>query len=68
MDKAYARCKAVLTEHRSLVDALVKVLLEKETVDGPELYELFTSVRAACLPAARLLLPAPPALPACLPP
>ncbi|KAJ1638736.1 hypothetical protein T492DRAFT_624169 [Pavlovales sp. CCMP2436] len=41
VDKAYARCKHTLTEHKSLVDRLVKLLLEKETVDGPELYALF---------------------------
>ncbi|KAG8457721.1 hypothetical protein KFE25_013227 [Diacronema lutheri] len=43
VDKAYAKCKATLTEHRALVDALVERLVDKETVDGPELYELFTA-------------------------
>mmetsp|Transcript_21898 Transcript_21898/g.59069 ORF Transcript_21898/g.59069 Transcript_21898/m.59069 type:complete len:691 (-) Transcript_21898:567-2639(-) len=41
VDSAYAKCKETLLEHRSLLDKLTERLLEKETVDGPELYTLF---------------------------
>eukprot|EP00307_Rebecca_sp_RCC1486_P006549 CAMPEP_0119434194 /NCGR_PEP_ID=MMETSP1335-20130426/50544_1 /TAXON_ID=259385 /ORGANISM="Chrysoculter rhomboideus, Strain RCC1486" /LENGTH=690 /DNA_ID=CAMNT_0007460049 /DNA_START=12 /DNA_END=2084 /DNA_ORIENTATION=+ len=41
VDRAYNKCYDTLAEHRGLLDALTTKLIEKETVDGPELYELF---------------------------
>ena len=38
--KAYDNCKAALTENRDLLDELTGRLVEKETVDFRELYEM----------------------------
>ena len=38
--KAYDNCKAALTENRDLLDELTERLVEKETVDFRELYEM----------------------------
>jgi hypothetical protein len=37
VDEAYSTCKQALADNRSLLDATVDALLEKETIDGPEL-------------------------------
>jgi cell division protease FtsH len=38
VDEAYEEVLALLTEHRSKLDALALALLEKETLDGPDAY------------------------------
>jgi cell division protease FtsH len=40
VDEAYTLCKQTLAENRSLLDATVDALLEKETIDGLELDSL----------------------------
>jgi ATP-dependent Zn protease len=40
VDGAYALCKATLSRHRRLLDALASELVEKETVTHAELLEL----------------------------
>lgn len=40
VDEAYSRAKHVLTENRSVLDQLAKMLVERETVDAEELQEL----------------------------
>ncbi|MBX5476358.1 MAG: ATP-dependent zinc metalloprotease FtsH [Clostridia bacterium] len=40
INEAYARAKSILQEHREQLDELAHRLLEKETVEGPELDEI----------------------------
>merc|ERR1719262_1093294 len=40
VDEAYALAKQALGDNRSLLDAVVDALLERETIDGPELDDL----------------------------
>ncbi|MCC5898898.1 MAG: ATP-dependent metallopeptidase FtsH/Yme1/Tma family protein [Phormidium sp. GEM2.Bin31] len=42
VDEAYSRAKHVLTENRSVLDQLAKMLVERETVDAEELQELLS--------------------------
>jgi cell division protease FtsH len=42
VDEAYSRAKQVLTENRSVLDQLAKMLVERETVDAEELQELLS--------------------------
>jgi cell division protease FtsH len=44
---AFQRATAVLTENRSVLNTSAQLLLEKETLDAPELERLFASVKAA---------------------
>ena len=44
---AFERATAVLTENRALLEESARLLLEKETLDTPELERLFSSVKAA---------------------
>jgi cell division protease FtsH len=50
-DEAYATTMKTLTQHRSIMDELVKRLLEKETVDGFELADLVQEITGAPAPA-----------------
>jgi len=38
--KAYVTCKETLTSHRELLDELTDALIEKETIDYTELYQM----------------------------
>ncbi len=42
--RSYEKAKRLLTEHRSALDRLAKVLLEKEVLAGKELDEVFSSL------------------------
>jgi cell division protease FtsH len=44
---AFERAKAVLSENRDLLERSARLLLEKETLDTPELERLFVSVKPA---------------------
>lgn len=43
VDQAYRRSKTVLLENRSVLDALAKMLIERETVDAEELQDLLAN-------------------------
>jgi len=43
LEQAQAECKAVLTEHRHRLDALTKLLLDKETVSGQPLQAVLSA-------------------------
>jgi cell division protease FtsH len=45
--EAYEVAKKLLKKNRSLLEALAKELLERETIDGPELDAIVLRVRAA---------------------
>ena len=59
MDTGYERAKAILTENRAKMDAIVKVLLEKETLDREEFGALMEG--ATLDSVARTAAPAAPA-------
>ena len=58
VDEAYSRAKQVLTENRSVLDELAKMLVERETVDAEELQELLSSsdVKMAAISLSLILL------------
>ena len=43
VEQAYRRAKVVLTENRSVLNALANMLIERETVDSEELQELLAT-------------------------
>ena len=45
--KAYKKCKSMLQKNRRLLDALAEKLIEKETVDFVELYDLVPRSRSS---------------------
>ncbi len=45
VDERYAVAKQLLSEHRDLLDAIAKELLEKETLDNEEVTRIITSIR-----------------------
>jgi cell division protease FtsH len=45
IDEAYARAKEVLTTNMDKLEAIAMLLLENETIDGPEMEALFDSPR-----------------------
>lgn len=47
IDEQYAYVKTLLTENRDMMDALVKTLLERETMDETEVKEIYDRVVAA---------------------
>ena len=49
VDKAYKTCKTIIVENRDKLDAIANLLIEKETVESPELYAI---VEGPELPAA----------------
>ena len=55
MDEAYERAKTILTENRKKMDTIVKVLLEKETLEREE----FEALMEGASIAARIAKPAP---------
>ena len=61
MDAGYERAKGILTENRAKMDVIVKVLLEKETLEREEFEALMEG--ATVDTAARPAPPAPPAAP-----
>jgi cell division protease FtsH len=44
---AFQRATAVLTENRDVLETSARLLLEKETLDAPDLERLFTSIKPA---------------------
>ncbi|MFP6581950.1 MAG: ATP-dependent zinc metalloprotease FtsH [Candidatus Hydrogenedentota bacterium] len=44
LEDAYADAKAMLTEHRAVLDAITEALVERETLDGKQLDEIITRV------------------------
>lgn len=46
VDEQYAYAKRLLMENRDIVDAIVKVLLEKETLDDKEFMDIIDEVKA----------------------
>jgi len=44
---AFQRATAILTENRDVLEKSARLLLEKETLDAPELERLFASLKAA---------------------
>jgi cell division protease FtsH len=46
LDRSYAEAKAILEDHRELLDRVASILLEKETLDGWELEELIQQKKA----------------------
>ncbi len=47
VDSQYEYAKSLLTENRDVLDAVVKVLLEKETLDDKEVIDIWDEVKAA---------------------
>ncbi|RIK38189.1 MAG: cell division protein FtsH [Chloroflexi bacterium] len=45
VETAYERARAVIVEHRDKLDAIAYLLIERETVEGAEVEELFDSPR-----------------------
>jgi cell division protease FtsH len=56
--EAEKRAVALLTDHRSVLDALTDLLLEDETVDGSEVYRLAGLPDRSALPPS-VATPAP---------
>ena len=46
VDSQYEYAKSLLTENRDVLDAVVKVLLEKETLDDKEVIDIWDEVKA----------------------
>jgi len=40
VDKAYQTSKRIVTEHRDKLDVIANLLIEKETLEAPELYAI----------------------------
>jgi cell division protease FtsH len=53
IDEAYERATAVLTQHMPQINAIVEVLMEQETIDGPEIDQFFAEPK----PRPRLVGP-----------
>jgi cell division protease FtsH len=47
LEDAYADAKAMLTEHRAILDAITEALVERETLDGKELDAIIIEVGGA---------------------
>ena len=50
VDGCYARARRLIEEHRDVLDASARLLLEKEKIDGAEFGALFGPVPDACRP------------------
>ena len=50
IDDAYARARAIIVEHRLVLDRLAEALLQRETVQGQELERAFTGELPASQP------------------
>jgi cell division protease FtsH len=59
LNEAEARATAVLTENRAALDALIALLLEKETIDGEELKAVVAGASAPISAPAPVANPAP---------
>ena len=55
--KAYAKCKATLASHRELMDELTEHLIENESIDFPELYEMVGKYEPELAAAAKVNFP-----------
>lgn len=53
VDECHQRAQKILSEHRAVLDRLVEVLLEKETIDGEELDQLIFEMTGQWPPGAR---------------
>jgi cell division protease FtsH len=62
LNEAEARATAVLTENRAALDALIALLLEKETIDGEELKAVVAGASAPGPAAAPASAPSDGAL------
>ena len=51
IDDAHQRCRAVITEHREVMDRLVEHLLEVETLEGDELLRILGPTEGRPLPS-----------------
>ncbi|MDP9387224.1 MAG: ATP-dependent zinc metalloprotease FtsH [Actinomycetota bacterium] len=63
IDEAHDEALAILTTHRATLDRLASALIEKETLDTPQLTEILGELPPWATPA-RVPVPAPPPLPA----
>ncbi|HQR45073.1 MAG TPA: ATP-dependent zinc metalloprotease FtsH [Thermoanaerobaculia bacterium] len=63
---AYSRGKRIIVEHRPALDEIAKQLLEKESLDGDQIYDIIEKVTGKALPrrATGKATPAGPAAPA----
>lgn len=61
MDAAYERAKSILTENRQKMDNIVKVLLERETLEREEFEALMEGATIGSLKPVNKTPPAPPA-------
>jgi len=58
---AYGRGKRIITEYRAALEEIAKQLLEKESMDGEEIYDVIEKTTGKALPRRSSGKPKPPA-------
>ncbi len=58
IDEAHRRAKEILTEQQSMLEKLARILLEKESIEGPELKKFWDEVKERTVPKVQSALPA----------
>jgi cell division protease FtsH len=67
IDGAHREAREILVQHRATLDRLAEALVERETLEEPELTQLFADLGTWTPADDQLELPAPPASPSALP-